>query len=83
VEPLFLEGIHAVESGNLDGVVVFVWSDLLKKRLYTKTGPGLMRCKRPLTGVEIGLAISDLPGYCCVAGIAAFYIQALVIRQFG
>jgi len=55
VEPLYLEGIHAVEarspvirvdefaqavnaarSGNLDGVVVFVWSDLLRKVFLEK-----------------------------------------------
>jgi hypothetical protein len=32
----FAQAVNAVESGNLDGVVVFVWSDLLKIALLDK-----------------------------------------------
>jgi hypothetical protein len=32
----FSQAVNAVESGNLDGVVVFVWSDLLKRALQDK-----------------------------------------------
>lgn len=32
----FAQAVAAVEAGNLDGVVVFVWSDLLKRTLLEK-----------------------------------------------
>ena len=32
----FSQAVNAVESGNLDGVVLFVWSDLLKKAIVEK-----------------------------------------------